>query len=572
MASRILNSSKKKLSLAYAEKPELQFRASNLFFICCASVFLIFLLLVLFAFENQGYLEHRAKVIFGALLLFIIGVFLGCIQLVLRARLAAARFIVVSLAVTAVLLAITLTGGFPQSVASSAVMIPIVMCYGVYGARGSLLMTLSIIGFLLLQWWTIATGLFNPPNFVSNASLEFNFVLVILATVAVTCSVLAIFDASSHLFIKRANVSMVSKTNFLANTSHEIRTPMNGIIGLSEVMMRTTELDADQKIYMEAIHRSGTALMTIINDILDYSRLDAGRLDLHETPFNLYMMIHEIRTLLTINAADKNVVFRVNYPDQSPQKFQGDAGRLRQVLINLVANAIKFTENGAITIDAKITENDGAATIRIDVSDTGIGIAPDKLSSIFERFTQAESGATQKYGGTGLGLSISQKLIELMGGDMGVNSTLDVGSNFWFEITLPLAETVASKHHSDETQSNPNREQVQSFTPPGTIQALIFSQSASFIQKYGAAFSHRGYRVFHTGDLNSQIQWLESLDDREALSSLIIVDNDLPKEQIEACCSATQKKCPSVKIIEGSAYDHAPEALFQSLARKISLV
>lgn len=552
--SQTFNLTQAKVARAYSDDSELQFRAKNLFYIACAAISIIVFMLLLFVFESSGYLDRRAKNVFGILFVVIIAIFAWCIKLVLDGQLKLARVAVVTLAVGAVLMSITITGGFPYSVASPAIMISIVMCYCLYGARASFLTTALMLAVLFAQWAYISTGLFVPPNFVSQASLEFNSVVVILATTAVTCSVLAIFDISNRQYIRQANASMHSKTNFLANTSHEIRTPMNGIIGLSEVMMRTTDLDADQKMYMEAIHQSGSALMTIINDILDYSRLEAGRVDIYNRPFNLFTLIHEIRTLMTIKAAEKNVVVKLNYPENTPHKFIGDAGRIRQVLINLVANAVKFTENGSVEIEVFMKTDQSQADVMIKVKDTGIGIPKEKLNNIFERFTQAESGTTQKYGGTGLGLSISQKLVELMGGTIGVRSGVGQGSTFWFKLDLPLADAPARI--------------IENISPSSNSQVLIFSSQMAILQSYGDYLYAKGYRVFNTSDIGQLERWLESLEPHAVPGSMVVLDEALPEEIISNCCRSIQSKQAGLKIVNVGSPEESPEDLISRIEQR----
>ncbi len=230
-----------------------------------------------------------------------------------------------------------------------------------------------------------------------------------------------------------------AKSMFLANMSHEIRTPMNGVLGMAE-LLAATELDNRQRIFTETIHKSGAALVTIINDILDFSKIEAGKLELESTTFDLRASVEDVAALVASRAQEKQIEVIVRFQPDLPNVLLGDGGRIRQVVTNLVGNAIKFTEAGhvLINVSGELIGND--ACIRVEVIDTGVGIPEEKVEHIFDAFHQADSTTTRKYGGTGLGLSISSRLVEAMGGAIGVESQVGKGSTFWFEVTLPVCE------------------------------------------------------------------------------------------------------------------------------------
>lgn len=229
-----------------------------------------------------------------------------------------------------------------------------------------------------------------------------------------------------------------AKSEFLANMSHEIRTPMNGILGMAE-LLGSTKIDTRQKEFVDVINNSASALLTIINDILDFSKIEAGALELDPVPFDLKSAISDVTSLLVAKAQEKGLELVINYPAVMPSRFIGDGGRLRQVITNLVGNAIKFTKDGHITVTVAVSETrDGVSCIRIDVSDTGIGIPADKLNHIFDKFTQADGSTTRVYGGTGLGLAITKSIIEMMDGRISVTSEIGHGSQFSLQFPLPI--------------------------------------------------------------------------------------------------------------------------------------
>jgi signal transduction histidine kinase/ActR/RegA family two-component response regulator len=230
-----------------------------------------------------------------------------------------------------------------------------------------------------------------------------------------------------------------AKSVFVATVSHELRTPLSGVIGTSELLL-DTELTAEQHEYAEIVRTSSEGLLLVINDILDYSKIEAGKLELEQANFALSELIAESCALMLPIARRKGVRLEVKADPNLPAWLRGDPGRLRQVVINLLSNAVKFTPEGQVIVHVSATPRDDAALVRVEVSDTGIGIDKRTLTMLFQPFTQADSSTARKYGGTGLGLTISAQLVEMMGGTIGADSTPGKGSTFWFELALPVVD------------------------------------------------------------------------------------------------------------------------------------
>ncbi len=352
---------------------------------------------------------------------------------------------------------------------------------------------------------------------------------------------------------EQAEAGSRAKSEFLANMSHEIRTPLNGVIGMLD-LLTTTELNTKQARYTEVAKSSAEILLSLINDILDFSKIEAGKLELEEFDFDLHELLESIPDMFAHRAHQKGLELSCHVQPLVPRQVRGDAERLRQVLVNLISNALKFTEKGEVNISAELISTlENEAKIRLRVRDTGIGIPMERLNRLFQSFSQVDISTTRKYGGTGLGLAICKQIVELMHGEIGVESTEGEGTTFWFAVTLQLAQ-------------EPSKPPTQHSSLSG-IRALAVDDNETNLHVLREYLTRWGMQITTVASPQEALQQLKQAASTDSPFSIAILDRMMPgmdglelAQRIKAESSLNDTR---LVLLTSLAEDVSPEDLLQ---------